>query len=255
MTPHISCPPRTGRRLRVRPVSLILLLLLTRWSGRAEDITTKSGKTYANVTNIVTGGYGISFSYTLPHGTYRATVLAGDLPEDVKSKYYDPFEAGLINARQNRLITLTLNSAFRLSNLEVARQRAAREHKPLGFIMVWDVMFAIPSRPMGWGSNDQLAHFYTAFNNSLVLVFVRHEDELNLVPDSVKKGFFGPEEGGHAPNMAVVTDDASEFICEIPLGMGSNNQSVGTDREPVFRAKIQEIKKFLADRKGKGVAP
>ena len=254
MTPHIPSPLLIARRLGQKLVPLIFLLLLAWLSVQAEDITTKSGKTYENVTNVVSSGGGISFSYTLPHGTYRATVPVGELPEDVKSKYYDPFEAGLSYARLNRPITLTLNSAFRLSSLEAARQKAGREHKPLGFIMVWDVMFGIPSRPMGWGSNDQLAHFYMAFNNSMVLVFVRHEDELNLAPDSVKKGFFGPEEGGHAPNMAVVTEDASEFICEIPLGMGSNNQSVGTDREPVFRAKIQEIKKFVADRKGKEAA-
>jgi len=40
---------------------------------------------------------------------------------------------------------------------------------------------------MRWGANSDLAHFYTAFNNSLVLVFVRHEDELNQVPESVRK--------------------------------------------------------------------
>jgi hypothetical protein len=229
--------------------TIFLLLLIVGLSGRAENITTKSGKTYENVTNIVSIGNGISFSYTLPGGTYRAKVLFSDLPDEVKSKYYDPFEEGLANARLNRPISLTLNSALRLSNLEVARQRAAREHKPLGFIMVWDVMFGGASYPMDWGANNDLAHFYVAFNNSLVLVFVRHEDELDKVPASVKKGFFGPDEGGHAPNMAVVTEDASEFICEIPLGMGANGKSTGATREPVFRAKIQEIKKFLASRK------
>ena len=219
------------------------------------DITTKSGKTYENVTNVVTVAGGISFSYTLPHGTYRVTVPVGELSDDTKSRYYDPFEAGLVLARQNRLIMLSLNSAFRLSNLEAAKQKAAREHRPLGFIMVWDVMFGHNSRPMGWGSNDQLAHFFTVFNNALVLVFVRHEDELNQVPDSVKKGFFSPAEGGHAPNMAVVTSDASEFICEIPLGIGADGQSFGTNREPVFRAGIQAIKKFPADQKAAPAAP
>jgi hypothetical protein len=247
----IPFPVRAARRLRAGSVTLIFFLLLTGMSGRAEDLTTKSGKTYQNVTNIVTVGTGISFSYTLPHGTYRATVPVSDLPDEVKEKYYDPFEAGLALARQNRPIKLSLNSAFRLSNLDAAREKAAREHKPLGFIMVWDSMFGYNSRPMGWGSNNELAHFFTAFNNSLVLVFVRHEDELNLVPDSVKKGFFSPAEGGHAPNMAVVSEDASKFICEIPLGMSADGQSFGTNREPVFRRDIQLIKKFLADQETK----
>jgi hypothetical protein len=245
---QISFATGIARWLRTKPVTLIFLLLLIASSGQAEDLTTKSGKTYENVTNVVSVGNGISFSYTLPHGTYRATVPLSELPDEVKDKYYDPFEAGLASARQNRLITLSLKSAFRLSDMEAAKQKAAREHKPLGFVMVWDVMFGA-SRPMGWGANDELAHFYTVFNNGLVLVFVRHEDELNQVPESVRKGFFGPEEGGHAPNMAVVTEDASQFICEIPLGMGSNGNSLGANREPVFRDKIQVIKKFLADHK------
>ncbi len=255
MASQIQFPLRAPSWLRAKPVALIFLLLLTGSSGWAEDITTKSGKTYENVTNVVTVWNGISFAYTLPHGTYHATVLLSELSDDVKNKYYDPFEAGLAYARLNRPITLALNSAFRFSSLEGAKQKAAREHKLLGFIMVWDVMFGVNSRPMGWGSNDQLAHFYTAFNNSLVLVFVRHEDELNQVPASVGKGFFGPEEGGHAPNMAVVTEDASEFICEIPLGMGIDSQSLGANREPVFRAKIQEIKKFLANHKAAPAPP
>jgi hypothetical protein len=234
-------------------VPILLLLLSGALRGRAENITTKSGKTYENVTNIVNAGNGISFSYTLPSGTYRVKVLFSDLPDEVKSKYYDPFEEGLVNARVNRPISLALNSAFRLSNLEAAKQKATREHKPLGFIMVWDVMFGGTSYPMGSGANNDLAHFYTAFNSSLVLVFVRHEDELDKVPAAVRKGFFGPEEGGHAPNMAVVSEDASEFICEIPLGVGADGKSTGASREPVFQTKIGEIKKFLA--KGKPAAP
>lgn len=243
------------KRCRLRAgliVSIFFLLLSGRLCGRAENLTTKSGKTYENVTNIVNAGNGISFSYTLPSGTYRAKVLFSDLPDELKSKYYDPFEEGLVNARANRPISLALNSAFRLSNLEAAKQKAAREHKPLGFILVWDVMFGGTSYPMGSGANNDLAHFYAAFNSSLVLVFVRHEDEVDKVPTAVGKGFFGPEEGGHSPNMAVVSEDASEFICEIPLGIGADGKSVGASREPVFRAKIAEIKKFLA--KGKPAA-
>jgi hypothetical protein len=95
---------------------------------------------------------------------------------------------------------------------------------------------------MGWGGNDALAGFYTAFNDALVLVFVRHEDELNKVPDAVKRGFFGPDEGGFAPNMAVVTADCSQYVCEVPLG---GLKSTGQVREPIFRAKIAEIEKFL----------
>jgi hypothetical protein len=125
--------------------------------------------------------------------------------------------------------------------LEAAKKKAEAEKKLLGFIMVWDVMFR-PARPMEAGGPNDLAGFYSVFNNALVLVFVRHEDELDKVPAAVKKGFFGPEEGGWAPNMAVVTADCSQFVCEIPLG---GERSTGAVREPIFRAKIAVIKKFL----------
>jgi len=58
----------------------------------------------------------------------------------------------------------------------------------------------------------------------------------------VRKGFSGPDEGGFAPNMAVVTADCSQFVCEIPLG---GNNSDGQIREQIFRQKIAVIKKFV----------
>ncbi len=76
-------------------------------------------------------------------------------------------------------------------------------------------------------------------------MFVRHENELDHVPEAVRQGFFGPEEGGWAPNMAVVTEDCSEFICEIPLG---GQHSDGAIREEIFRKKIAEMKGFDENR-------
>jgi len=166
------------------------------------------------------------------------------LPDDIKQKYhYDPYEAALAFARENRPVYLKKNLAFSLDNLEAAKKKAQAEHKLLGFIMVWDSFF-VPAQPMGQGSNEGLAHFYDTFHDNLVLVFVRHESELGNVPDAVKQGFNGPEEGGFAPNMAVVTADCAKFVCEIPYG---GNNSNGQIREQIFRQKIAVIKKFLAN--------
>jgi hypothetical protein len=95
---------------------------------------------------------------------------------------------------------------------------------------------------MNRGSNSGLADFYDVFHDNMVLVFVRHESELGQVPDAVKQGFNGPEEGGFAPNMAVVTADGAQFVCEIPYG---GNESNGQIREQIFRQKITAIKQFL----------
>jgi len=82
------------------------------------------------------------------------------------------------------------------------------------------------------------------FHDGLVLVYVRHESQLGDVPDAVKKGFNGPEEGGFAPNMAVVTADCSKFVCEIPYGGDSSNGGI---REKIFREKIAVIKNFAQE--------
>jgi hypothetical protein len=213
---------------------------------RADDLTALNGKKYENVTDVKKLPDGIFFSYTTTNGVSRAKVLFSNLPDDVAQKYnYDPYEEGFYIARQNRPMILGLNRAFRLADLEAAKKKAKAEKKPIGFIMVWDSFFG-QFQPMDQGGGNDLAGFYTVFNKALVLVFVRHESELNQVPDAVKKGFFGPEEGGWAPNMAVVNEDCSQFICEIPLGGKGSN---GMIREPIFRAKIAVVKKYQADHK------
>jgi hypothetical protein len=235
----------------VRTAARLFILALWAWGASAlfpgtclaEDIATLDGKKYESVRDIKPMRDRIVFSYG-PESDHpdRTTVLFRNLPGDLQKKYgYDPFEEGLYNAWANNPISLTLNSAYRLSSLEAAKKKALAEKKLLGFIMVWDVMFR-PAQPMGTGGPNDLAGFYTVFNNALVLVFVRHEDELDKVPDAVKQGFFGPEEGGWAPNMAVVTADCSQYVCEIPMG---GEHSTGGVREPIFRAKIAVIKKFL----------
>lgn len=153
------------------------------------------------------------------------------------------YEEVLNKARENHETALSVRSAFRLSELEEAKAKAQREGKLLGFIMVWGSFFKDPDEPMGTGSASGMVHFYQVFNDSMVLVFVRHENELNLVPDAVKRGFFGPDEGGFAPNMAVVSADAVDFICEIPFG---GNNSDGAIRESIFRSKIGTIQAWLA---------
>ena len=214
----------------------------------ADDITTLDGHKYEDVRDVTVKRNGLFFVSGSGDTMKGVTVPFSNLPDDLKQKYhYDPYEAGLMFARQNQLINLNKNLAFSLDNLEAAKKKAKAEKKMLGFIMEWDSML-VPSHPMGiGGSNSGLAHFYDVFNDNLVLVFVRHESELGKVPDAVKQGFNGPEEGGFAPNMAVVTADCSQFICEIPFG---GKESTPQIREQIFRQKIAVIKKFAAAQGG-----
>ncbi|HSY19634.1 MAG TPA: hypothetical protein VK815_14930 [Candidatus Acidoferrales bacterium] len=215
----------------------------------AEDLTTLDGQTYADVRDVTLKQNGLFFVTGSGAALKGVTVPYTNLADGVKTKYhYDPFEMGLMTARQTPIVYLSKKVAFSLDQLEAAKARAKAEKKMIGFIMEWDSML-VPAKPMdGAGSDSGLAHFYVAFKDSLVLVFVRHEDELGKVPDAVQQGFGGPEEGGFAPNMAVVTADCSQFICEIPFGGGKD--STWQMREKVFREKIAVIKKFIAAQGG-----
>lgn len=210
----------------------------------ADDLTTLDGHRYEDIQHVVLKRNGLYFVYSASNSLHGITVPFNNLPDDIKEKYhYDPFAIGLSFARQNITVNLSKNLAFPLDQLEAAKKKAAAEHKMIGFIMEWDTFF-IPSNPLEEGSNSALAHFYDVFNGGLVLVFVRHESELGKVPDAVKEGFFGPEEGGFAPNMAVVTADCSQFVCEIPYGGKDSN---GAIREKIFRDKIVVMKQFIKD--------
>lgn len=229
---------KTGR------FTLILVVWGTMMTCLADDITTLDGHEYLNVKDVTLKRNGLFFVYGPEDSLHGVTVPFDNLPDDLKQKYhYDPFELGLSYARQNIRLSLSKNLAFSLAQLEAAKAKAKAGKKMIGFIMEWDTMF-IPSRPLERGSNSGLAHFYDVFNDGLVLVFVRHESELNNVPDAVKQGFFGPEEGGFAPNMAVVTADCSHFVCEVPFG---GNDSKGLIREQIFRQKIDVIEKFTRE--------
>ena len=151
--------------------------------------------------------------------------------------------AAISYAKNAAPIALMANDAYSLDQLDDAKAKAQAGKKPLGFIMVWGEFFGKRADPRSTGSISALAHFYRAFESTLVLVFVRHETELNSVPDAVKKGFKGPDEGGFAPNMAVVDATASEFIVEIPMGGGSAD---GKKRDEIFTAGAAKIEKWLA---------
>jgi hypothetical protein len=233
---------KTGYLLRLVIFGCIISLC------SAEDITTLDGQKYEDVRDVTLKHNGLFFVSGSGDTMKGVTVPFSNLPDDLKQKYhYDPFEAGLMFARQNQLVNLNKNLAFSLDNLEAAKKKAKAGKKMIGFIMEWDSML-VPSHPMGiGGSDDGLAHFYDVFNDNLVLVFVRHESELGQVPDAVKQGFNGPEEGGFAPNMAVVTADCSQFVCEIPFGGKGSTPQI---REQNFRQKIDVIKKFAAAQAG-----
>jgi len=221
------------------------LIFTAAWfvTGRlaADDITTLDGHTYQGVRDVALKPRGLFFVAGSGDSMQGVTVPYANLSADTKEKYhYDPFEMGFLTAHQDAWINLNKSLAFSLDQLDAAKKKAKDEKKMIGFVMEWDSFFAA-GRPMGRGSRDALAQFYDVFHDGLVLVFVRHESELSQVPDAVKKGFFGPEEGGFAPNMAVVTADCSQFVCEIPYG---GQDGDGFAREQIFHQKIAVMKSF-----------
>jgi hypothetical protein len=239
----VSETPIKGTNMKIQLFLCVAVIGFSADHCLADDITTLDGNKYENIRDVNVKPPGLFFVVGTGDSVKGVRLAFTNLSDDIKNKYHcDSYELALLAARQNRIIYLNKNLAFSLDNLDAARKKAGDEKKMLGFIMEWDSMLK-SANPMGRGSDSGLAHFYDVFHDNLVLVFVRHENELDKVPDAVKKGFFGPEEGGFAPNMAVVTADCSQFVCEIPYG---GDQSNGQIREQIFREKIAVIKQFAA---------
>jgi hypothetical protein len=153
----------------------------------------------------------------------------------------DHFSGSIFAATHGPSMTIELNDAFSLAQLDQAKAKAQAEKKPLGFLMVWGQFFGHEADPRGQGSTEALVHFYEVFNSHLVLVFVRHETELGLVPAAVAQGFRGPDEGGYAPNMAVTDATCTEFIVEIPF-----KDLPGPGRDQLFAQGAAKIDQWLA---------
>lgn len=152
----------------------------------------------------------------------------------------DRFSGSLAAAKNAGGMTLSTHSAYSLSELDKAKAQAQADKKPIGFIIVWGNFFGEAPDTREHGGNTALLHYYEAFRDHLILVFVRHETELTSVPDAVKKGFFSPEEGGWAPSMAVTDATVSEFIVQIP----SRNLD-GPGRDKLFAAGAKKIDQWL----------
>lgn len=203
----------------------------------AEDIVTSTGKTYPNVDIVKVTPEGIHIAT----GTGTTLLKFTELPPLIQLKYrYDAYEVMLARTENSTVKVVNhLTDAFSLSQLEQAKAKAIAQKKPMGFVMVWGQFFEEPAGTSDQGGPAATAHFYQVFKDQLVLVYVRHENELNSVPEAVKKGFFGPDEGGFAPNMAVTDSTASIYVCEIPYGGASSN---GKIRTKVFREGIAKIR-------------
>ena len=227
----------------MKPKFLLSLMLLCLAASRsmADDLTTLDGQKYPGIRDVSPKPTGLFFVTGDGDSMKGVTVAYTNLSQATKDQYHcDPYELAMAFARQNQVVYLNKNLAFSLDNLEAAKKKARDEKKLLGFVLEWDAMMT-PARPVGKYSNNALAHFYDVFHDNMVLVFVRHEDELGKVPAAVSQGFGGPDEGGYAPSMAVVTADCSHYICEIPY---SKKDFAG--REQIFRQKIAVIKQFQA---------
>ena len=222
-------------------ISLALICFAAGCSMSA-DLTTLDGQKYQDIRDVSLKPKGLFFVTGDGTTMTSVTVAYTNLSQATKDQYhYDPYELAMAFARQNQIVYLNRNLAFSLDNLEAAKKKAAAEKKLLGFILEWDSFFK-PSYPVGDYSENAMAHFYDVFHDNMVLVFVRHESELGKVPPAVGQGFNGPDEGGYAPSMAVVTADCSHFICEVPY---SDKNFAG--REQIMRARLAVIRKFLAE--------
>ncbi len=231
----------------MQPKCLLSLALICFAASRSlsEDLTTLDGQKYQDIRDVSPKTTGLFFVAGEGDSMRGVTVAYTNLSQATKDQYHcDPYELAMAYARQNQEVYLNKNLAFSLDQLDAARKKAQAEHKLLGFILVWDDFFR-PAQPVGDYSENALAHFYDVFHDNMVLVFVSHERELGKVPPAVSQGFGGPDEGGYAPSMAVVTADCSHYICEVPY---SKKDFAG--REQIMRARIAVINEIPGGKRG-----
>jgi hypothetical protein len=176
----------------------------------------------------------------------KGELLSDSAGDGEKSKAAAVITHYLTAAKPPGTMTLTLESAFRLSQLEEAKKKAMEEKKPLGFIVVWDACFNVAGTSSGDNSSAGLVHFYETFNHSCVLVFVRHEDEMHQVPPKANEGYHSSDAGGFSPKMAVLSADTADLICMIPLGIGSDGHTNREAREKVFTEKKKVMEEYLS---------
>jgi hypothetical protein len=155
----------------------------------------------------------------------------------------DFFGDSLEAAKSPDWLVIGKNDAFDLDHLDQAMAKARTERKPMGFILVWNQYFGVRTNTRGRSGPSAMAHFCQAFKVPLVLVFVHHETDLPRIPEGVARGFNGPEEGGLAPNMAVVDATGRELIVEVPMG---GPQSSGEVRDAIFTRSAERINQWLA---------
>jgi hypothetical protein len=207
----------------------------------AEDLKTLDGKEFTGITNVTVQPDCLKFM--TPTGPQAIDFLK--LSEETRAHYhYDPLLGGIARGMKNKTAALKKTDAFSLATLNDAVAKATAEKKCLGFMMMWDKFYGTPVAPMTAGSTPGALHFYNSFKDSLVLVFVAHESELDKVPESVKKGFAGPDEGGWAPNLCVVSSDLKDYIVEIPLG---GPDADGKARQKIFSEKIAAVQAYLSE--------
>jgi hypothetical protein len=155
----------------------------------------------------------------------------------------DRFTEGLEAAKSVPEQPVKGTDAFNLSQLADAKAQALRDRKPLGFIMTSSTMFDKPVTTRAPGGSSALLHFYQAFKDSLVLVFVPIETKVDQLPPAVSAGFTRKEMGGVAPNMAVVDATANALVVAVPCG---NAKTSGPDRDKVFVIAAAAIQHWLS---------
>ena len=172
----------------------------------------------------------------------RQTVDAKSTPAPAQAVILpDHFTEWLDLAKSAPVRSLTAADGYSLAQLAEAKAKARAERKPMGFIVVSSKCFGQAYSTRQVGTYAAMAHFYEAFKDPLVLVFVPQES-VNETPPAVKKGLTGADAGNLAPNMAIVDATASELIVEVPCG---GPKADGALRDKIFTAAAACVQQWL----------
>jgi hypothetical protein len=155
----------------------------------------------------------------------------------------DRFAESLEAAKTAPARAMSQDDAFTPDQLSDAMAKARSERKQLGFVVVSKKCFGQAYTTRQTSGYAALLHFYEAFKEPLVLVFVPSEGQVPI-PEAAVRGVKAAAGGGlNVPYMVVLDAGATELVGVLPSG---DTKADGEKRDELFKVGAAKLQEWLS---------
>jgi hypothetical protein len=155
----------------------------------------------------------------------------------------DRFAESLETAKSAPARAMSQNDAFTPEQLSDAIARARSERKQIGFVIVNKKCFGQAYTTRQTSPYAALRHFYEAFKEPLVLVFVPNEGPVPIPEAAVRGVKAAAGSGLNVPYMVVLDAGATELVGVIPSG---DLKADGEKRDDLFKVGAGKLQEWLS---------